>query len=505
MDIKYYLSVLQGNKWIIISTLVITTIVVIGATMLITPTYSASTTLRVATVATSSLSYTDYVYADRLMNTYTKIATSGPVLAEMATKLNLRSMPEVKVSTISSTELIQIVVKSSDPIIAQNAANTLAEILITQSQELYSGGEKSTAEILSEQLAVAEIELNQARAESETLVAQSPNDTDSIARANLVTDLKQKTYETILEQYEAARVREAIRANTITVIEPAVLPVEPSEPKVLLNIGLGILVGLVGGIGLAFLFENLNPKLYTLDQIQMATDIDTIGKIPKIKRSGLFGLRKNAINLYSPAFKESIQKLQAKITQLSTNDHAIRSILVTSAVPGEGKSTIAANLALALGKVGQSVIILDCDLRRPTLHNIFKLPNIYGLSTLLTQQVMLIDVLQKSPNPNTWVLTSGPVVPNPIDLLGSSEMKSIIEILIQKFDYVILDSPAVLPVGDAIVLSAIVDKIVLVTRQAYCKEDALREAFKQLSNLNTEIIGMVVNEAKQNGNYYYNN
>ena len=148
MDLKYYLSILWANKWIIITTFVITLIVVIVGTMLITPIYSSSTTLRVATASTSSVSYTDYQYSDRLMNTYTKIATSRPVLDELVSKLNLQTKPDVKVSTIPSTELIKIIVNSPDPQVAQNAANTLAEILTVKSQELYTGGEKSTAEIL---------------------------------------------------------------------------------------------------------------------------------------------------------------------------------------------------------------------------------------------------------------------------------------------------------------------------------------------------------------------
>jgi succinoglycan biosynthesis transport protein ExoP len=504
MDLKYYLSILWGNKWIIITTLVITLVAVTVGTMLLTPIYSASTTLRVATASTSSGSYTDYVTADRLMNTYTKIATSRPVLTELASKLSLQAMPEVKVSTVSSTELIQVLVKSPNPMVAQNAANTLADILIAQSQELYTGGEKSTTEILSEQLAMAENELNQARLDYETLVAQSPNDTENIAKDTLVIDLKQKTYETLLDQYEAARVREAIRANTITIIEPAILPLKPSQPNKIMNIGLGFIVGLVGGIGLVFLFENLNPRLYTLDQIETVTGLDILEKIPSIRQKGLSGLFKKTLKINSPAFKGSFQKLQAKISQQNTIDHPIKSILFSSAVPGEGKSTIVSNLALAMGKAGQNVIIVDCDLHLPTQHKIFGLPNKLGLSTLLTQQSRLIEVLQKSHNPNTWVLTSGPLVSNSMELLGSPQMKSVIELLVQKFDYVLLDTPALLPVGDAIALSPIVDALILVTRQSYCKEADLRETYKQLSDLNTRIIGVVVNDAKQTRSYYYN-
>ncbi len=503
MDLKYYFTILWGNKWIIVTTLVVTLIVVTFGTLLITPIYSATATLRVATASTGSLTSADYAYAERLMNTYTKIATSSPVLQELASKLNLQIIPEVKVSTVSSTELIQILVKSPDPVIAQNGANTLAEILIEQSQKLYSGGVKSTTEILAEQLNLAETDLNAARADYEQLVAQSPGDTEAIARASMIADLKEKTYETLLDQYEAARVKEAIRANTITLIDPAVLPLKPSQPQFLMNITLGLIIGLVVGVGLVFLIENLNPRLYTLDQIEAVTELDIIEKIPSIKTKGFSGLFKKKVPLNKPAFKSSFQKLQTKIAQINSGDHPMKSILFTSAVPGEGKSTIVANLAIAIGRAGQNVIIVDADMRLPTQHKIFNLPNTQGLSTLLTHQARLMDVIKKNRNPNTWILTSGPVVPNAMELLGSAQMKVVLEQLTQNFDYVLIDSPASLPVGDAMALATIVDGIILITRQFYCKEDDLRETHKQLSDLNTRIIGVVVNDVKHSRSYNY--
>jgi succinoglycan biosynthesis transport protein ExoP len=502
MDIKYYFMILWGNKWIVITTLFVTLIVVAIGTLLITPIYTASATLRVATASTGSITSADYAYAERLMNTYTKIATTRPVLDELANKLNLSVIPEVKVSTVSSTELIQILVKSPNPLVAMNAANSLADILIEQSQELYSGGVKSTTEILAEQLTVAENELNQARADYEAVVANSPNDSEEISKASLLADMKQKTYETLLDQYETARVKEAIRANTITLIDPAVLPIIPSQPKIFMNLTLGLIVGLFAGIGLAFLFENINPRLYTLDQIESVTELDIIEKIPSFKRRGISGFFKKKVPLNKPAFKSSFQKLQTKISQLNTGNPTIKSLMFTSAVPGEGKSTIVSNLALAIGKAGLNVLIVDCDMRLPTQHKIFGLNNKQGLSTVLTQPVRLIDVIKKNRNPNTWIITSGPEVSNAMELLGSNQMKIILEQLSQKFDYILLDTPALIPVGDAIALATSVDGIILVTRQLYCKEEDLRETYKQLIDLNAHILGVVVNDVKQTRNYY---
>lgn len=504
MDLKFYFLILWGNKWIILTTLLITLLGVIIGTGLMTPIYSASATLRVATASANTITYTDYQYADRLMNTYTSIATSRPVLDELVSKLNLQTLPDVKVSAISSTELFKIVAKNADPIVAQNTANTLAEILVTQSQQLYSGGEKSTTEILNEQLSTAEGELNQARSDYEALVAKSPTATDEIAKANLVIDLKQKTYETLLDEYEASRLRDAIRANTISIIDPAIEPTKPSQPNTVLNIALGMIVGLAGGIGLAFLNENLNPRLYTLGQIETISELDILEKIPYIKSKRFDILMKSTPRLDGPAFKASFQKLQTKISQKNTGNPKIKSILFSSAVPSEGKSTIVANLALAMGQVGQNVIVIDCDLHLPVQHKIFNLPNKLGLSTLLTQQTRLIDALQKTRYLNTWVLSSGPNIPNAIELLGSPQMKSLIELLVQKFDYVLLDTPALLPVGDAIALSNYSDAIILVTRQFYCKEDDFKETVKQLGDVDKRIMGLIVNYAKQTGSNYYN-
>ena len=120
-----------------------------------------------------------------------------------------------------------------------------------------------------------------------------------------------------------------------------------------------------------------------------------------------------------------------------------------------------------MGKAGQNVVIVDCDMRIPTQHKIFGLPNKLGLSTLLTQQTRLIDVMHKNRNTNTWILTSGPVVTNAMELLGSPQMKSVLELLVPKFDYILIDTPALLPVGDVLALAPLVDGIILVTRQGF--------------------------------------
>jgi capsular polysaccharide biosynthesis protein len=284
MNLKVYLAILWGNKWVILTTVLVTVAVVTTLTIMTTPTYTATATLRVATAASGTVSYSDYMYADRLMNTYVKLATSGPVLGALAEKLGITQIPEIKVVPVPNTELIQISVVSADPRLAQSAANTLGEILVAQSKELYSGGGKSPLEILGDQLAQAEAELKQARLDYEALVASSPKATEEVAVANKTIELREKTYASLLEEYEQARLREALQENTISVVVPAVIPLAPSQPRVAINIALGFVVGLCGGVGLAFLVENLNSRLYTSEQIEELTGLTLLSKIPATKR-----------------------------------------------------------------------------------------------------------------------------------------------------------------------------------------------------------------------------
>ncbi len=507
MDLKSYLVILRGNLWVILSTVVVTVAVVTLITFMTTPIYTASTTLRVATASSGVVGYSDYMYADRLMNTYTKLATSRPVIEELEKKLNLQSTPQIEVVTIPNTELIKISVESPDPIVAQNSANSLAEILIAQGQELYSGGEKSTQEILSEQLKQAEDELNQSRQDYDSYVSQYPKDLEQITAMSEAIQLKEKTYATLLDQYDQARLKAMIRANIITVVEPAIAPLIPSKPNKVVNIGLGFMVGLAGGVGLAFLFENLvGTRLYTSKQIEATTELNTIGKIPTMERRRLFSLRKHKKENFHSPFEEAFRRLHIQLFMKNTNNmkrNTFKTFLITSSEPGEGKSTITTNLAIAIAQSGKKVVIADCDLHIPKQHKILRLSNQVGLSTVLSQSMEIEDVVNNTRYPGMDVLTSGPLPPDPAKMLSSPQMKSLIKSLSQQYDIVLLDTPAFLAVAETAHLASIVDGVVLIVRRNYIREEAVRETCKQLSDIKAPMIGLVVNEAERNGTYYY--
>jgi succinoglycan biosynthesis transport protein ExoP len=504
MELWNYLEILWRRKWVIIITAVVTMLVTAIGLYMTIPVYEASTTLRVATATSGPWAQVNLQYADRLMNTYSEIATSNPVREELKQRFGVDRLPPIKIEGLANTELMRITVEGEDPILARDVANTLAGILIAQSREVYTEGTKTAREILSEQLAQVEDELNQARTQYESLLAKLPEDPErmaatehSIDLAGRSIELKERTYATLLERYEQARVTEAMQANAISVVEPASTPENPSSPRTKLSIALASLVGLVGGIGLAFLFENLDTTLYTTKQITDAAKLSPLGMIPAARRRPGMSI----FNSNSPE-EEAFRHLRTNLLAFN-HDQPLQTLLITSAEPGEGKSTVVANLACSLAKSGRKVIVVDGDMRLPTLHKIFDLSNQVGLSSVLKQEVPINEAVQDTNVPGVQVLTSGPSASNPAELLGSSPMTALMEQLVQQFDMVLLDSPALLAVTDAAVLAPTVDGVVLVVSCAQTREETVAAACQQLVSVKARLVGVVVNRAEQAGSYYF--
>ena len=184
------------------------------------------------------------------------------MLEELKQRLNLDEPPQVKAEVLVGTELLRITVEDQNPILAKEAADTLAEILIARSKETVTGSGKASHEIIGEQLQQIEDDLNQSREELDSVVAQFPEDSERIAAINRSIELKEQTYNTLLDQYERSRVMEAMHSDSLSVVEQAITPQAPSMPRSMLNIVLGFMVGVVGGTGLALLVETQDTTLH---------------------------------------------------------------------------------------------------------------------------------------------------------------------------------------------------------------------------------------------------
>src|SRR5688500_15889280 len=237
MNLSSFLAILWRRKWIILLTTVIAVATVAARTAMLTPLYRSSTTLRVGTSAIGSFEFLQYdlTYTDRLMNTYTHIATSTPVLTKLAEQLNVSELPQIDVVPVDDSELLVITVEDPDPALAQQTAAALADILIEQIRTTTSGEDESTLDILSAQLDDAQTELDTAREEYAQLASLYAETDARVINAARTMYLKEDLYSMLLDQYEGARSSELARATPLSVVDPAYLPATPSSPNVPLN------------------------------------------------------------------------------------------------------------------------------------------------------------------------------------------------------------------------------------------------------------------------------
>jgi len=292
------------------------------------------------------------------------------------------------------------------------------------------------------------------------------------------------------------------RPGSVSVVEVATTPGSPVRPNVLLNTILGVLAGLILACGLAALLEYLDDTVKSPEEVEAAAGLTTLGGVarfhrPRSPEGGLIATRDRH------PVAEAYRMLRTNV-QFSTLEKPAQTLLVTSANPGEGKTTTVANLALVMAQTGKRVIAVDSDLRRPALHRFFGVGNGTGLTTLLLSGEPELDgCLKPTTFDNLWVLPSGPQPPNPSELLGSRRLESVLETLKQSADIIIMDSPPALAVADASILASRVDGTLLVVDSGRTRAGSLQRAKETLGRAKTNLLGAVLNKLTQRGRDYY--
>lgn len=490
MEIRDFLDTLWRRKWVIVFTFILTVVVAAVGSYVVTPTYTASALVRVASAPNPLTERADVQYAIRVMNTYAIIARSQPLLESVITELQLPMRSAqlgelIDVRVLEETELIRITANNSDAETAAQIANTVANTLITQTDVSIAGGSSASAAIQA-QMEQVQQEIADLQTEYNEILTNNPGNTTRIAEINRESVIKQQTFETLLAQYDQTRLLESLRVNSISLIEPADAPTSPSSPRRTLNIALGALVGVLGGIGLVLLLSNLDKRIYTAAQVQHLVELPVLSEIYKVRKSQV-----NLPNM-SPIQREAYRRLRVNIFSLQ-KDMPLKTVLVTSAEPDEGKSTIVSNLAMSVSQLGFRVLVVDCDLRRPAQHRIFESSNNVGLSTVLEKKVSVSEAIQSTKIPNLKLLSSGPVPEDPTALLSSSYTADVMKELAAKFDIVLLDTPALLPVIDPVVLAPMADGVLHVVRCGQSNSDNLTSTVGQIEEVQGRTIGVVLN------------
>ncbi|MCU1306566.1 MAG: capsular exopolysaccharide family [Acidobacteriaceae bacterium] len=340
-------------------------------------------------------------------------------------------------------------------------------------------------------------------------------------------DSNRQLYDGLLQKLKEAGINSGLKSSNVRIVDVARAPLSPAKPNIPNNIALGFLLGLVGGIALAFVLESLDNTVRTPEQVETLTSLPSLGMIPLsldissmknsaktksilLSTAAQTDLRKTSISLLAHArpkseVAESYRALRTSIL-LSSIGSAPKVIMVTSALPQEGKTTTSINTAIVLAQKGGKVLLVDADMRRPSIHQTFELRNRSGLSTILTGSNTTEEVVVASPIlPNLFVLPAGPPPPHPAELLGSEVMRNLLNSWRDQYDHIIVDTPPVLSVTDAVLLSVEMDTVLLVIRSAQTSKDALRRSRDVLNQVNAKVMGVVVNaiDLQSPDAYYY--
>ncbi len=495
MDIQHYFSVLWRRLWVILLVAVIVlTITVVGQGR-ITPLYTSTATIRLALSFSLTQNSQIYNYNTQLMNTFVALSTSRTVLMELADRLQVKPLPTIEVTIVPNTELVRITTMHSDPKIAQLTSNTLAELLIEKNSDLFAGSGILPSAILFEQVEDARVELELARSQYATLVAITPTATgqplsveEQLRSNNALIQEKQRTYEALLREYEEAQLHEALTNDIVTLVEEAPLPNNPSQPRTSLNYMIASLVGLLGGIILAFIFENTDTRLYKASLIRsLLPTLPVVAALPRANRKQMLLFAHQ-----TSAFVEAIRLLAAHI-QLTRKGVGQGVFVISGAESGQGVSVIVAHLGSALAEQGRTVVVVDANGRNSSLHNLFGLLNQEGLADVISGKAELKDIIQKTDRANLSLITLGVQPAQPFfipDVLAGS----IVKFLRQKFDYVLVDAPP-LNFADGTSIASLADEIFMVARCAHIKRDSLRSAGDVISRYADKQLGLIVNES----------
>ncbi|MFP5265434.1 MAG: GumC family protein [Blastocatellia bacterium] len=341
-------------------------------------------------------------------------------------------------------------------------------------------------------------------------------------------DTNKTLYQDFLQKTNQAEAQKVEQQNNLLIIEAAQAPGAPVGPRRMFTILLGLMLSTAAGVGLAFFLEYLDNTIKTVEDVSRYAQLPALSVIPatgggahrklssKSKKaigaaasaSGLPVRAEQLVSLDTRSSAAEAYRVLRTSVLLSAAGQPPKTILITSGQPGEGKTTTAINTAISLSQLGASVLIIDCDLRRPTTHKVLGVDHIQGLSTYLSRNnVALDEVIQKLPIANLSLLPCGPIPPNPAELIISERMKEMLRELADRYDHIIIDSPPLINVTDPVILSTMVDGVILVVHGGKSTRDIVRRARQELSSVGAKIFGVVLNnvDLRREGydNYYY--
>ncbi len=463
VDIRFYLRLLGRWWWVLALGALVTGTTAFLVSRGMTPIYVAQARVFVQSGRVFQPSVNDIQVSQQLARAYGDLITTRPVLEAVIERLALPYTPQTlseKLHVTAPGSFIDVGASDPDPEMAATIANVTAELFIDRLRE------QQLLELARLQSSLAEYG-----------IAQDP-------------------------QIIAAQ---ASMSSILTVAESAVAPLSPSSPNTRLNVIFGLLVGLAMAGGIVYVLERLDDTVKSPDDLKELTGLATLGSVFRwpIADGATIPMIEDAGQQSSLA--ESFKFLTASLEFSAAGAKEFKSLLLTSSSPSEGKTTAATNLAITLARQGKSVILVDADLRKPQLHRVFLCPNTMGLSNLLLGNASLEQVLNPTQVPGLHVVTSGPLPPDPAQLLRLPRTREAIATLENKCDILIFDTPPMLAVSDTLVIAGLVDGAIMVVDTLRTSREAVIQAVETLQQTRVPILGAILNKIapRGRGRYYY--
>ncbi len=510
-EIRDYLLPLKRWWWL----LVVTTFFATGSTYLAVReqplVYTARTTLMVGgTISAPNPTDADFRLSRQLATVYAEFATREPVREATMNALGVRALPDYVVRVLPDSQFIEIVVTDISPERAQAVAAELANQLVLRSPTNLQTEDAEREAFVEEQIAYLEDRIR----ETEQRITEKQTELAGLESAEQILDVQaditalqakltslQSTYASLL----ATSNDDAV--NSIVVIEPAELPTRPVDPNNELILLVAAVIGFsLGAVG-AYLLEYMDKTLKVSDDAVRLMGVPVLGRVGKLPLHKLDGVHSAPLLLDGKghADSEAFRALAVQVRFIA-RQRSLKRIMVSSPGVEDGKTTVAINLALAMAQLGNRVILIDADLRKPSVHEFLGVSNPVGLSDLLTGEVDVHKALSDTLEENLRVITAGSLAANPVEAMLLERLDRVLQAIEPMADFVILDS-APLFLAESSVLASKADGVLLVARPGHTRQDATMLTLKALDQVEVDLIGIVLNRSsnryvKEVADYY---
>jgi non-specific protein-tyrosine kinase len=497
VELKSFVAVIRSHVRIILACAAVATAAALVVSLVMPRAYEASTKLIVGPALSGNVNdLNQLLSSQQVAQTYAAAAETQQLAQQVISDLGLPYKPDELLAQISTdvnadTPIITVKATDHDPGTAAAIANAVAQQLIARSKVI-QGQDQQLQTLIADQIKTLRDQIDQT---TNQIKAIGQPATDAQQQQQLVTlqaqlVQQQATLATLLQTQANGA------SDVVSVLDPAVIPTAPASPRLALNVILGLVLGTILGLVVAFALASLDDTFKDADDVEGVLHLPVLGILGRLpEASQKLGIYRLVMLLYPRSGAAEAFRTMRTNVEFADIDSGVHSLLVTSPSAGDGKSTVATNLALAFAQAGRRTILVDADLRRPAIHDFFDLSNTYGLTSLIRSMEVLDlgQVLRVIDEPNLRVLTSGPLPPNPAELLGSNRMHNIVERLEAEADLVIFDSPPAASVTDAAVLASLTDGTILIVAAERTRRGAARTAQDALARVGGRVLGVVMN------------